>query len=620
MKTLLSFIIVVLGSSNLLGQISSQYKKKIEHILGEGFNELPSMDIYPYSSLENGVEIDTSTTIVGDTTGAHYKNEYVLFRSFICSEPKPEVLKLIKDDVVTNGEFQEFQHYVRDSIARDKIFFGLESDDGVNEYILYDEDYYNEGEGEVYEWKNHNADREFNREIFPLNWKKKFYYDDPDIMPILADMYIPVFERFYRKRVFDTRKWPYRYIEVENRNTYDSLTELKAKTKNMQLRAAINDNISQQFVNVANDDYYWAMRGSNNFDEYASLSQLYSITLKDEPVIGVLGTQASAFCHWKQERLQKELDNQELPYYVLVTLPVKEDLNEIPESNQFSIAERDYTDQWGITCKEYTSFVNAVKDSMKRELLYIKVQEDKLAEKLLHKTDDLLMSESRLEWVEFDPADRLLNRELYFLNYKTNISNRKYWQYDKVGNRLNLDLLIGDPVFHYSYIDCYSRSQLGKFTIEIESVDPPSTDYYFKYYESDLKIYDSTGQFEYGIIGKDLWIPGLDKKNHDPGVRAHTYVARFFNETEINVIPGNLQELNESDDLIQSISYEQAMAYYHWKYPIQNANERSDWQNFVSPTKEQFEKAQRGEQLVIGERKVPYPTPLFRYVVHVFPK
>lgn len=334
----------------------------------------------------------------------------------------------------------------------------------------------------------------------------------------------------------------------------------------------------------------------------------------------MLGTQASAFCHWKQERLQKELDNQELPYYVLVTLPVKEDLNEIPESNQFSIAERDYADQWGITCKEYTSFVNSVKDSMKRELLYTKVKEDKLAEKLLHKTDDLLMSESRLEWVEFDPADRLLNRELYFLNYKTNISNRKYWQYDKVGNRLNLDLLIGDPVFHYSYIDCYSRSQLGKFTIEIESVDPPSTDYYFKYYESDLKIYDSTGQFEYGIIGKDLWIPGLDKKNHDPGVRAHTYVARFYNNVDINVSPGNAQELNESGELIQSISYEQAIAYYRWKYPIQNANEHSDWQDFVLPTKEQFEKVQRGEQLVIGERKVPYPTPLFRYVVHVFPK
>lgn len=265
MKTLLSFIIVVLGSSNLLGQISSQYKKKIEHILGEGFNELPSMDIYPYSSLENGVEIDTSTTIVGDTTGAHYKNEYVLFRSFICSEPKPEVLKFIKDDVLTNGEFQEFQYNVRDSIARDKIFFGLESDDGVNEYILYDEDYYSEGEGEVYEWKNHNADRELNREIFPLNWKKKFYYDDPDIMPILADMYIPVFERFYRRRIFDTRKWTYRYYEIKKGQILDTnknRSDIKLKSHGGGPKS--NDVRSAQFIidkriNVANDDYYWAM-------------------------------------------------------------------------------------------------------------------------------------------------------------------------------------------------------------------------------------------------------------------------------------------------------------------------------------------------------------------------
>ena len=40
----------------------------------------------------------------------------------------------------------------------------------------------------------------------------------------------------------------------------------------------------------------------------------------------------------------------------------------------------------------------------------------------------------------------------------------------------------------------------------------------------------------------------------------------------------------------------------------------------LTPTEEQFKKVQNGEKVVIPEHSIEYPTPVFRYVVHLYEK
>ena len=105
---------------------------------------------------------------------------------------------------ISNNEYRQFVEWVRDSIARDKIYYGLEEDDYASRFINYNDMYFDEGALEYVEYDE--SDRELNRTVFSLNWDRAFSYDDPDMVPILADMYYPEPQRYYKRREFDVRK------------------------------------------------------------------------------------------------------------------------------------------------------------------------------------------------------------------------------------------------------------------------------------------------------------------------------------------------------------------------------------------------------------------------------
>lgn len=46
---------------------------------------------------------------------------------------------------ITNNEYRQFVFWVRDSIAREKIFEGLEEDEEAERYINYQDEYFDEG-------------------------------------------------------------------------------------------------------------------------------------------------------------------------------------------------------------------------------------------------------------------------------------------------------------------------------------------------------------------------------------------------------------------------------------------------------------------------------------------
>jgi hypothetical protein len=116
---------------------------------------------------------------------------------------------------ISNNEYRQFVEWVRDSIARDKIYLGLAEDEDADRYINYQERYFDEGSLEFVDYDP--SDRELNRSIFSLNWDRRFDYYDEEIVPILADMYYPQPERYYKRREIDVNRLMFRYYWIDYR-------------------------------------------------------------------------------------------------------------------------------------------------------------------------------------------------------------------------------------------------------------------------------------------------------------------------------------------------------------------------------------------------------------------
>lgn len=119
------------------------------------------------------------------------------------------------------------------------------------------------------------------------------------------------------------------------------------------------------------------------------------------------------------------------------------------------------------------------------------------------------------------------------------------------------------------------------------------------------------------MIGKDLTVDGWIGTKSGYGTRSHSNLRRFI-ISDYAFIP---QPKNISyDDSIADITYEQALAYYNWKFRIDKFQEGDDWQQFVFPTEEEFERIKRGESIVHPAEEIEYDSPVFRMVVELIPK
>ncbi len=125
---------------------------------------------------------------------------------------------------ISNNEYRQFVNWVRDSIARDFIYLNKDgrtsnyenvewTDDDAKEWINYQELYFDEA---TYEYVAYDpSDRDLGRSLFNLNWDKEINYEDPKLVPLLADMYYVSAERFFKRKEIDTRKLIYKYYWVD---------------------------------------------------------------------------------------------------------------------------------------------------------------------------------------------------------------------------------------------------------------------------------------------------------------------------------------------------------------------------------------------------------------------
>lgn len=585
-----TIIICLITHLNIVSQIPESDSRKIQTILGSDFQQLETNPKYPYSDLCPGCTYVPSLTLYKDTTGVVFNNEFLLFRHPLAYTDGHELMKLINMNYVTVKEYNEFQEYVRDSIAREKLHYRLEDDEEANEFLIIDID-----KVDRYGFKGpYYGKRELNREKYPLNWNKKFSYHDMQYIPILADMYLPIPQRYYRQRKFDDRKINYRYSEKFN-------IEL-----NSILYKYHTYDWAENMVSTFSNSYLWSTTSMFDRDVWNVLGQKYNTLFPNENVIGLTGAQAKAFCNWKQNQIQKQLSIGGLNYKVIVSLPLKEDLSKISNEKKYYVLEsKDYTSTWRITVSEYNDFLDDVRDSVLTEELFNKIPVDEDKIELLH-VSDFIFSESRLEYLVLNPSDADKYRKYFNLKH----SGKMERKYASIVDEIRSSAGYKQPTFVYWLNDAHSRSVVGNLVPDGTWVEGRERDsMYFEIIERDSVGFP---------IGLDYPIEFLNGLGHSTGVRSHEDLSRFYHRKEVSVSPKQNEEQGK-DELIQGLTYEQAVAFYYWKYPIQFAKERDDWHQYVMPSKEQFERVQRGETVIVPGQTVEYPSPVFRYVVHIFP-
>ncbi len=256
---------------------------------------------------------------------------------------------------ITNNEYRQFVFWVRDSIARDKIYAGLEDDEEASRYINYQDEYFDEGGLEMVEFEP--SDRDINRSssnpnlsLFSLNWDRKFTYDDPEIIPILADMYYPQPERFYKRREIDTRKLNFRYywidlreaarrgrVEIipdgidnqgnvinldhrtlstpkhpfteEDQGMDKDMGKFNKKGQNNAIRGHENRQrfIIDEEINVYPDTLCWVRDFTYSFHDPMTNMYFWHPAYDNYPVVGVTWVQAKAFSIWRTQLLNSWL-------------------------------------------------------------------------------------------------------------------------------------------------------------------------------------------------------------------------------------------------------------------------------------------------------------------------
>lgn len=191
---------------------------------------------------------------------------------------------------ITNNEYRQFVYWVRDSIARRLL------GDQIEDYLIM-QDQYGEDFDPPY-----------------LNWKTKLRWDDDDqtVREILAEMYLPEHEQFYRRKEIDSRKLNFEYYWIDfkaaaRKDFSNPLTD--ATVKNNEDPASLVNRpqgytdrsvfIKKDIINVYPDTLCWVHDFTYSFNEPLTQQYFWHPAYDNYPVVGVNWKQARAFSIWR---------------------------------------------------------------------------------------------------------------------------------------------------------------------------------------------------------------------------------------------------------------------------------------------------------------------------------
>ncbi len=208
-----------------------------------------------------------------DTLRPHYFPNYILGKPlekdttyyYSSGQLKEDINPFyISDHEVSNGEYREFINWVRDSIARVKLFKRTVQTEKYNWGSYFD--------------NGSNAD--LDGKMFKLNYETEINYNDNNIYRLLEDMYVNPDERYNKTKEIDIRILFFDYVDEEG----------------MFNR-----------INPYPDTMCWER--DFPYDNMRSLSMHYfwNSAYYVYPVVGITYSQAKAYCFWRTKMYLSEM-------------------------------------------------------------------------------------------------------------------------------------------------------------------------------------------------------------------------------------------------------------------------------------------------------------------------
>lgn len=214
------------------------------------------------------------------------------------------------DTEITNSEYRQFVHWVRDSIARQTL-------------------------GQQYPEFLITEDRNGNPIDPPrISWRERIRWDDPDYIMALQDMFIPDNERFMGRREIDPRKlffeyWWIDYQQAARRvNSYNfetqryegTIIDPSGNTAPIENRSAF---LFRDRVNVYPDTLTWIRDFTYSYNEPWATRYFWHPGFDEYPVVGVTWQQARAFCKWRSKIQNDYLGSRGQPDLMEYRLPTE---------------------------------------------------------------------------------------------------------------------------------------------------------------------------------------------------------------------------------------------------------------------------------------------------------
>ena len=210
---------------------------------------------------------------------------------------------------ITNNEYRQFVYWVRDSIAHRKL------GESIEDQLITG----NEETGETYDppYINWNSD---------INWGDG---RDEEQRDILATMYIPEHEKFYRRKEIDPRllNYEYYYIDFKAASVKDfTQGNIQAGGLNNNRPQGLKDRsvyIKKGLINVYPDTLAWVHDYTYSFNEPMTQMYFWHPAYDNYPVVGVRWVQARAFCIWSTQLLNSYLEGHDETYVNDFRLPTE---------------------------------------------------------------------------------------------------------------------------------------------------------------------------------------------------------------------------------------------------------------------------------------------------------
>ncbi len=207
---------------------------------------------------------------------------------------------------ITNSEYTEFVHWVRDSIVRTKLAYQAEfsapvdgnveskNAEGIQRYAFKSKDTVNETPYQKYMRENYYELAIGLDSLKPLNWEEdivwnKEDYPDVDYVEVMDSLYIKKDEALDGIRTIDTRLLNYRFFWFDN--------EQAART-GKDRKAFMNSEV----LNVYPDTTVWIKDFNYSYNDPMHQEYFAHKAFEDYPVVGVDWNQAKAFCRWRTQK------------------------------------------------------------------------------------------------------------------------------------------------------------------------------------------------------------------------------------------------------------------------------------------------------------------------------